>query len=126
MRNFHKILNLLDTEKYSPSGCFDILEGRLNSLILLTLSTENSITCSFYHEKFGDPILEDSVTAVGLCGFGEKAYPTRIDADRVLRSSEKEHPVPSWEDFMKVENMEDLDNLTPSVEKKIKSFALPF
>ena len=54
MKNFHKILLLLDTEKHSPSGCFDILEGRLDSLVLLTLSTENSITCSFYHKKIGE------------------------------------------------------------------------
>ena len=124
MRNFHKILLLLDTEKYSPSGCFDMLESRLNSLILLTLSTENSITCSFYHEKFGDPILEESLTSVGLCGFGEKAFPTKIEVEKVLKSSSESYSVPLWEDFMKVEKLEDLDCLVPSVSKKIKSFAL--
>ena len=93
-------------------------------MVLLTVSTENNIICSFCHEKWGNAILDLSLISICLTGFGEKAFTTKIETYKVLISSENEHLVPSWEDFIKIENKEDLKTLKGSVEKKIKSFAL--
>ena len=121
--NFDKIINIMDTEKYSPQGCFNLIERRFESIILLTLSTENSITSTFFHERYGDVILGESITSIGLCGFGEVAFPVKIDTETVLKSSEEEIDVPSWEDFMKCAFEKDLKKLKVSVKKKVKSFA---
>ena len=48
---YDKILTLLDTDNLSPQGCFNLIERRLENMILLTVSTEGSITPLFYHEK---------------------------------------------------------------------------
>ena len=69
-------------------------------MILLTVSTEGLITSSFYHEKWGNPILDESVILICLTGFGEKAFPTMIETDVVLTSTDIEYSVPSWDDFM--------------------------
>jgi len=122
--HYDKILNLLDTKTLSPQGCFNLIERRLENTILLTVSTEDSIVCSFYHERFGNPILDDSLKSICLTGFGEKAFPTLIETDKVLRCSDDPYLVPSWEDFMKIESEADIKNLRPSKLKKVKSFAL--
>ena len=121
--NFDKIVNIMDTEKYSPQGCFNLIDRRFENIVLLTLSTRNSITSTFFHERYGDIVLGDSLISIGLCGFGKSALPVRIDTETVLKSSDEELEVPSWEDFMncKVEN--DLRELKVSVKKKVKSFA---
>ena len=121
--NFDKIVTIMDTEKYSPQGCFDLIERRFENIVLLTYSTENSITSSFYHESYGDVILGESVTSIGLCGFGEEAYPIKIETDEVLKSSDKEEKVPSWNDFLDVREEKDLEELKPTWNKKVKSFA---
>ena len=121
--NFDKIVNIMDTEKYSPQGCFNLIDRRFESIVLLTLSTEDSIISTFFHERYGDIILGDSLTSIGLCGFGEVAFPVKIDSETVLKSSEKEIEVPSWNDFIKCEFEKDLQNLKVSVKKKVKSFA---
>ena len=84
----------MDTEKYSPQGCFDLIERRFENIILLTVSTENSITSSFYHERSGNIILGESLVSIGLCGFGEEAFPVKIETEKVLRSSDEEIDVP--------------------------------
>ena len=70
---YDKILNLLDTENLSPQGCFSLIERRLENMILITASTEGSITSSFYHEKWGNPILDESEISICLTGFGGRA-----------------------------------------------------
>ena len=121
--NFDKIVNIMDTEKYSPQGCFNLIDRRFESIVLLTLSTENSIISTFFHERYGDIILGDSLTSIGLCGFGEVAFPVKIDTETVLKNSEEEIEVPSWNDFIKCEFEKDIQNLKVSVKKKVKSFA---
>ena len=106
--NFDKIVNIMNTEKYSPQGCFTLIERRFENIVLLTLSTENSITSSFFHERYGDVILGESLTSIGLCGFREIAFPVKIDTESVLKSSHKEIDVLSWEDFLKCKNESDL------------------
>ena len=73
-------------------------------MILLTVSTEGAITSLFYHEKWGNPILDESKISIGLTGFGEKAFPTLIETDIVLTSTDEKHLVPSWEQFMSVDS----------------------
>ena len=85
--NFEKIVKIMDTEKYSLQGCFDLIERRFENIILLTYSTENLITSTFFHERYGDIVLGESLTSIGLCGFGEKAFPVKIETENVLRSS---------------------------------------
>ena len=48
-----KVVSIIDTEKLSPPGCFDQIKGRFENIILLTLSTENLIISSLYHDKYG-------------------------------------------------------------------------
>ncbi len=98
--HYDKILTLLDTDNLSPQGCFSLIKRRLENIVLLTVSTEGSITCSFYHEKWGNPIIDNSMKSICLTGFGEKAFPTLIKTDEVLSSSDNEILVPSWEDFI--------------------------
>ena len=88
--HYDKILTLLNTDILSPQGCFDLIERRLENMVLLTVSTEGSITSSFYHEKWGNPILDESIVSICLTGFGEKAFPTMIETDKVLSSSNEE------------------------------------
>ena len=59
-----------------------------------------------------------------LTGFGERAFPTMIETDVLLTSTNETHLVPSWDDFLKVNSEKDLKDLKPSVSKKVKSFAL--
>ena len=122
--HYGKILTLFDTDNLSPQGCFDLIEKGLDNIIMLTVSLEGSIIPSFYHRKWGNPILDESLISICLTGFGEKAYPTVIETDIVLSSTDEKLLVPSWEDFMKADSEKDLINLKPSVEKKVKSFAL--
>lgn len=100
MIHFDKILTILDTENLSPQGCFDKVNRRLESVVLLTMPTEDTVTASFFHEKWGNPIFEESQVSIGLTGFGEKAFPITIETDKVLRSSPEAHLVPSWEEFL--------------------------
>ena len=93
---YEKIIDLLDTDNLSPQGCFDKIDRKLESLVLLTVSTENNLICSFCHEKWGDPILDDSLMSICLTGFGERAFPTKIETDKVIISFDKEFLVPSW------------------------------
>ena len=81
------------------------------------------ITSSFYHESHGNVILGESLTSIGLCGFGEEAYPIKIETDEILKSSEEEVKVPSWNDFLDVKDENDLKNLKLTWKKKVKSFA---
>ena len=124
MLYYGKINKLLDTDNLSPEGCFDKIDRKLDSLVLLTLSTENNFFCSFCHEKWGNPILDSSLTSICFIGFGERAFATKIETDKVLISSDKEFPVPSWEDIIKIKNKEDLNKIEVSTKRKIKSFAL--
>ena len=77
--NFDKVVSIMDTNKLSPQSCFDQIERRFENIILLMLSTENSIISSFYHEKHGNWILGESITAFGLCGFGEEAFLIKLE-----------------------------------------------
>ena len=122
--HYDKILTLLDTDNLSPQGCFSLIKRRLENIVLLTVSTEGSITCSFYHEKWGNPIIDNSMKSICLTGFGEKAFPTLIKTDEVLSSSDNEILVPSWEDFMKIDSEKDIKNLKIKFLKKVNSFAL--
>ena len=103
----------MDTENLSPQGCFDKIERKLENIILLMISIEGSITLSFYHEKWGNPILDESIISICLTGFGEKAFPTMIETDEVLTCTENEHLVPSWDQFMSIDSEKDLINLKP-------------
>ena len=49
---YDKILTLLDTDNLSPKGSFNLIKRRLENMIVLMVSTEGSITSSFYHEKW--------------------------------------------------------------------------
>ena len=50
--NFEKIVTIMDTEKFSPQGCFDLIERSFENMVLLTLySKENSITSTFSIEN---------------------------------------------------------------------------
>ena len=51
----------MDTEKYSPQGYFDLIERRFENIIIFTLFTENSITSSFFHERYGNIILGNNL-----------------------------------------------------------------
>ena len=121
--NFEKIVTMMDTEKLSPQGCFDLIERRFENIVLLTFSTEDSITSTFFHERYGNIILGESLTSIGLCGFGEEAFPVKIETENVLKSTDEEIEVPSWDDFMDIKNEQQLKNLKTSVKKKVKSFA---
>ena len=122
--NFDKTVNIMNTERYSPQGCFNIIDRRFKNIVLLTLSTEDSIISTFFHERYEDIIvLGKSLTSIGLCGFGEVAFPVKIDTDTNLKSSEVELDIPSWEDFIKCTIESDLRELKASVKKKVKSFA---
>ena len=48
--NFAKIVTIMDIEKLSTLGCFDLIEGKFENIVLLTYATENSITSTFFHE----------------------------------------------------------------------------
>ena len=122
--HYDKILTLLDTDNLSPQGCFNLIERRMENIVLLTASTEGAINCSFYHERWGNPILDESMKSICLTGFGEKAFPTLIETDKVLLSSDNEILVPSWEDFMKIDSEKDIKNLKITTWRKVKSFAL--
>ena len=121
--NFDKVVSIMNTDKLSPEGCFDQIERRFENIILLTLSTENSIISSFYHEKHGNRILGESITAIGLCGFGEEAFPIKLEINNVLKCTEKEFEVPSWDEFINLKEVKDIVNLKRNMKKKIKSFA---
>ena len=121
--NFDKVVSIMDTNKLSPQGCFDQIKRRFENIILLTLSTENSIISSFYHKRYGNRILGESITAIGLCGFGEEAFPIKLEIENVLKSTEIEFEVPSWEEFLKLEDEKDIKELKKDDKKKIKSFA---
>ena len=83
--NFDKVVSIMDTDKLSPQGCFDQIKRTFENIILLTLSTENSIISSFYHEKYGNRILGESITAIGLCGFSEEAFPIKLEIENDRR-----------------------------------------
>lgn len=55
--NFHEIVTIMDTGKCSPQGCFNLIERRMENIVFLTYSTENSFISSFYHERYGNVIL---------------------------------------------------------------------
>ncbi len=115
----------MDTEKYSPlEGCFNLIDRRFENIVFFTLSTENSITSTFFHEKYWDIILGDILTSIGLCGFGEVAFPVKIDTETVLKRLEEELEVPSWDNFMKYEFEKYLKNLKVSAKKKNKEFCV--
>ena len=95
----------------------------VKNIALLTLSTEDSIISTFFHERYEDIVLGKSLTLIGLCGFGEVAFPVKIDTDTNLKSSEEELDIPSWEDFIKCTIESDLRELKVSVKEKVKSFA---
>ena len=121
--NFDRVVSIMDTEKLSPEGCFDQIERRFENIILLTLSTENSIISSFYHEKHGNRILGESIMTIGLCGFGEEAFPIKLEINNVLKCTEKEYEVPSWDELMNLKEEKDVAKLKKNTKKKIKSFA---
>ena len=121
---YDKIIYLLDTDNLLPQGCFEKIDIKLESLVLLTVSTENNLICSFCHEKWGNPILDESLMSICLTGVGERAFPTKIKTDKVLISSEEEVLVPSWQDFISIENEDDLKTLVGMKPKKVRSFAL--
>ena len=75
-------------------------------------------------KKWGNPILDESEISICLTGFKERAFPTMIEMNTVLMSTNDKYLVPSWEQFMSVDSEKDLINLKPSNEKKVKSFAL--
>ena len=87
--NFDIVVSIMDTNKLSPQGCFDQIDRRFENIVLLTLSTENSIISSFYHEKYGNRILGESITAIGLCGFGEEAFPIKLEIENVLKCTDQ-------------------------------------
>ncbi len=91
MLHYDKIINLLDTENLFPERCFEKIDKKLESLVVLMLSTENNLTCSFCHKKWGNPISDSSFLSICLTGFGEKAFPTKIETDQVLISSENKY-----------------------------------
>ena len=62
--------------------------------------------------------------SICLTGFREKAFPTLIETDEVLLSSDNKILVSSWEDFMKIDSEKDIKNLKTKVSKKVKSIAL--
>ena len=68
----------MDTDNLSPQGCFDQIERRFENIILLILLTENLIIPSFSHMKYDNQILVESITAIGLCGFGEEVFPMKL------------------------------------------------
>ena len=55
----------------------------------------NSIISSFYYEKYGNRILGESITAIGRCGFGEEAFPIKLEIENILKCAEEEYEVPS-------------------------------
>ena len=55
MLHYDKIINLLNPENLSSQGCFDKIDTKLESLVLLTVSTENNLICFFCYEKWGKP-----------------------------------------------------------------------
>ena len=105
------------------SECFDFLT-QFENLVLLTVSDKNYIIPSFFHKKFGNELLGEPIIAAALCGFSEKAYPTRIKIDKTLNHSEKEHKVPSQNDFINIKSRKDIEDLIPSEMETIPSFIL--
>ena len=82
---FGRIISSLDTDSMTGSECFDFLT-QFENLVLLTVSDKNYIIPSFFHKKFGNELLGEPIIAAALCGFGEKAYPTRIEIDKKTKS----------------------------------------
>ena len=114
---------MMDTEKLSPQGCFDLIERRFENIVLLTGLTENCITSIYFYERYGNIILGESFILIALCGFGKETFPVKIETVNVLKSTDEEIEVPSWDDFMDVKIEQQLKNLKTTVKTKAKSFA---
>ena len=93
----------LHTENSSPQGYYCLIERKLKNLIFPTASKEWSIAPPFYHEIWGNLIVDKSMMLICLTGFGEKYFPAMIEIDAVLSSTNMVYLVPSWDDSIKVD-----------------------
>ena len=116
---FDRISRWIDIEEMNPVEYFRCIE-KLNILIVLTLSDKDQLVASFNHKAFGNPLLDEDLVLVYLCGFGNEAYPTSIEMDKALVHSSHKFFVPSFDVFLSISSKDELENLPKSTEVEIK------
>jgi len=98
------------------------------SLVVLSKSlSAKEIQATFYHSNLKPSLLSNNHEHTALSGFGKRACAMKIDAKELFRLTSQKKKVPTFEQIMKCNDVEDIGKLPPAetmTETKLEAHAI--